>query len=162
MLSLNSIANVKLAPYEGWENLVQEARSNWDVWFKIIGWMPVARIGVRYVNRIDIPVVGRIELEDYITFQPALPPSLNRGIEHFAMNAVVPLGKEGLNLVLNAGSAPSPIIGNSSIILDLDISRDLDLPANETDLWAFIDLMRTQKNEVFEACITDKTRALLS
>jgi uncharacterized protein (TIGR04255 family) len=106
--------------------------------------------------------MGRIQLEDYITFQPMLPPSLDLGIVHFAMNTVVPLGKDGLSLVLNAGSTPSPIIGNQSLILDLDLSRELDLPANDNDLWTFINTIRAHKNEVFEACITDKTRALLS
>ena len=78
------------------------------------------------------------------------------------MNAVVPLRKDGLKLVLNAGSTQSPVIGSQSLILDLDISRDLDLPANDADLWAFINLIRDHKNEVFEACITDKTRAFFS
>jgi uncharacterized protein (TIGR04255 family) len=162
VLGLHSIGTAKAAPYEGWDNLIQEARSNWDIWLKIVGWTPVTRIGVRFVNRIDIPILGLIELDDYITFQPTLPPVLDKGIRHFAMNASVPLGKDNLNLVLNAGSTPSPIIGRQSLILDLDVSRALDLPGNDTDLWASIESMRDRKNEVFEACITDRTRALLS
>jgi uncharacterized protein (TIGR04255 family) len=162
-VSLASIATSKLAPYEGWEDLIKEARSNWEMWLKIADWRPISRIGVRYINRIDIPVSGpRIQLEDYITFQPRVPPSLDTGIIHFAMNTVVPLGQDNLMLVLNAGSTPSPIIGYQSLILDLDLSRELDLPSNDTDLWVFINTMRARKNEVFEACITDRTRALLS
>jgi uncharacterized protein (TIGR04255 family) len=162
LLSLHTIGSVKIAPYEGWENLVQEARSNWDIWLKIVGWTPISRVGVRYINRIDIPLTGRIELENYMTVQPMLPNVLDNGIEHFAMNVSVPLGRDHLKLVLNAGSTPSPIIGHTSLILDFDVSRDLDLPTSDADLWTFIESMRDRKNEVFEACITDQTRELLS
>jgi uncharacterized protein (TIGR04255 family) len=159
LLGMSNISTAKIAPYEGWEKLSEEARSNWDIWLKIVGWQPVGRIGIRYINRIDIPTLGRIELKDYLTFQPSLPPLLDTGIQHFAMNTMIQLGKDG-RLVLNAGSVASPIIGNQSLILDLDVSCETDIPDNDVGLWTLIAAMRDQKNQVFEACITDKTRAL--
>jgi uncharacterized protein (TIGR04255 family) len=162
MVGMSSIATVKIAPYEGWENLFEDAQDNWKIWLKIIGWRSITRIGVRYVNRIDIPTHERIELTDYLTIQPALPKSLDTGIEHFAMNVVIPLGEDGQRLVLNTGSVASPIIGNQSLILDLDVSREHDLPSDDASLWSAISTIRDKKNEIFEACITDKTRALLT
>jgi uncharacterized protein (TIGR04255 family) len=159
-LGLQSFNTAKLAPYEGWERFVEEVQANWDIWLKIVQWRPIARIGVRYINRIDVPIIGRFELDDYLTFLPVMPKSLDNGIEHFAMNILVPLGKDDLKLVLNAGSTPSPLIGHTSLILDLDVALDTNLPTNNESLWAAIDRMRLRKNEVFEACITDKTRAL--
>lgn len=160
-LGLQAIGTARLAPYEGWERFVEEARGNWDIWLKVVDWQPIARIGVRYINRIDIPTVAKIDLNDYFTFQPQMPKSLDNGIEHFAMNVLVPLGKDDLKLVLNAGSTQSPLIGHQSLILDLDVALDTNLPKEDAGLWAFIDRMRDRKNEVFETCITDKTRALL-
>jgi uncharacterized protein (TIGR04255 family) len=161
-LGLQSISLAKTAPYDGWESFIEEAKANWDVWLKIVGWQPILRIGVRYINRIDIPTLARIELSDYFTFQPQLPKSLDRGIEQFAMNVLVPLGTDDLKLVLNAGSTQSPLIGYQSLILDLDVSRDTNLPNDDVTLWKLIDqVFRLRKNEVFETCITDKTRDLL-
>jgi uncharacterized protein (TIGR04255 family) len=160
LLGMSNISSAKIAPYEGWEKLWEEARSNWDIWLKIVGWQPVGRIGIRYINRIDIPTLGRIELGDYLTVQPSLPRLLDTGIQHFAMNTMIPLGKEGQRLVLNAGSVASPIIGNQSLILDLDVSCETNIPEDDVGLWTLIATMRDQKNQVFEACITDKTRAL--
>jgi uncharacterized protein (TIGR04255 family) len=162
ILGMNSIGSAKIAPYEGWEKLLKEARENWEIWLKIVGWQTVARVGVRYINRIDIPTTSQIELEDYLTFQPALPKALDKGIRHFAMNVVIPLGKDDLSLVLNAGSVPSPVIGCQSLILDLDVSRESNLPNDDASLWGFIESMRDRKNDVFESCITDKTRALMT
>jgi uncharacterized protein (TIGR04255 family) len=157
-----SISTAKIAPYEGWERFTEEARANWDLWLKIVGWQPIERIGVRYINRIDVPTLGRFNLGEYLNFLPAMPRSLDNGIEHFAMNAVVPVGKDELKLVLNAGSTPSPLIGYQSLIVDLDVFRDTNLPTDEPDLWKLIDQIRPHKNDVFESCITDKTRALLT
>jgi uncharacterized protein (TIGR04255 family) len=161
-LGLQSIGTARIAPYECWERFVEEARQNWDIWLKVVDWQPISRIGVRYINRIDIPTMAKIELDDYFTFLPQMPKSLDNGIEHFAMNVLVPLGKDDLKLVLNAGSIQSPLIGHQALILDLDVSLDSNLPKDDDGLWAFIDRIRDRKNEVFETCITDKTRALLT
>jgi uncharacterized protein (TIGR04255 family) len=160
-LGLQAISTARLAPYEGWERFVEEARANWDIWLKVVDWQPLSRIGVRYINRIDIPTMAKIALDDYFTFLPQMPKTLDNGIEHFAMNVLVPLGKDDLKVVLNAGSTQSPLIGHQSLILDLDVALNSNLPKEEAGLWAFIDRMRDRKNEVFETCITDKTRALL-
>jgi uncharacterized protein (TIGR04255 family) len=160
LLGWSSIATAKIAPYAGWEQLVEDAQNNWEIWLKIVGWQPLARIGVRYVNRLDIPTTTRIELTDYITVQPSLPRELDSGIVHFAMNLTIPLGAEGERLIINAGSVTSPIIGNQSLIVDIDVSRDTGLPEDDDGLWSYISSLRDVKNRVFEACITDKTRAL--
>src|ERR1700681_449135 len=36
LLGMNSIGTAKVAPYEGWEKLVKEARDNWEIWLKIV------------------------------------------------------------------------------------------------------------------------------
>jgi uncharacterized protein (TIGR04255 family) len=156
------LGTAHLAPYEGWERLYEEARANWEIWLKITGWQPVARIGVRYINRIDIPGSQMFNLGDYLTFRPSLPTSINSAIGQFAMNALIPLGVDELKVVLNAGSTQSPLINHASLLLDLDISRDSDLPKDEAGLWDLINRIRVRKNEVFESCITSKTRALFS
>ena len=65
-------------------------------------------------------------------------------------------------LILNAGSADSPLVKNTSFLLDLDISREISLPKNDDALWAVVDEVRVLKNRIFEACITDEARGLFS
>lgn len=160
-IGLQSISTAKLAPYEGWEKFIEEARINWGIWLKVIDWQPISRIGVRFINRIDIPTLARFRLDDYLTTLPTLPRQYDaNGVDHFAMNLLVPLGEDNLKLVLNSGTTESPLIGYRSLILDLDLAMDSDLPSSDDQLWAFIDRIRARKNDVFEACITDKARAL--
>jgi len=48
------------------------------------------------------------------------------------------------------------------IILDFDLYVDNPPVDAEEDLWAFFEELRKRKNLYFEACITDKTRRLIS
>ena len=55
---------------------------------------------------------------------------------------------------------PSPVPGSISIILDIDISRESDIPMHPDKLWPVIDEVRSIKNDLFERAITEKTKAL--
>jgi uncharacterized protein (TIGR04255 family) len=52
--------------------------------------------------------------------------------------------------------------GFVSIVLDIDVFREYQSPANEDETWSTLDRIRDIKNEIFEACITDKTRELFA
>jgi uncharacterized protein (TIGR04255 family) len=157
----NSLSTSRLAPYEGWEAFVACARLNFSTWRKLTGWRKISRLGVRYVNRIDVPGQS-VQIGDYLTFGMVLPPLGPPSLSSFAINAAMPLGKDNCNLILNSGSAPSPLVNVTSFILDLDVSREVDLPQNEEGLWELANRMRVHKNSIFEACITERARELFN
>jgi uncharacterized protein (TIGR04255 family) len=160
----NVIATSRLAPYEGWESFVASGRSNWKIWKRVVGWQKVTRIGVRYINRIDIPTPENepINVDDYLLFSLRRPDLGLPPLQSFAMNAVTPLGKDDCKLIINAGSMPSPLVKTVSFILDIDISKETDLPQNDEGLWALINRIRDYKNFVFEGCITELSRELFN
>ncbi|HWE77754.1 MAG TPA: TIGR04255 family protein, partial [Pseudolabrys sp.] len=45
----------KLAPYTNWSDLSARARRDWDLLRRALGAIPISRIGLRYLNRLDIP-----------------------------------------------------------------------------------------------------------
>ena len=47
-----------------------------------------------------------------------------------------------------------------STILDIDVFVQRDM-LDESGAWEIIDRLRERKNEVFEACITDRVRDLI-
>jgi uncharacterized protein (TIGR04255 family) len=165
MVFPKTITTSKLAPYAGWEPFVTAARENWDAWKRAVGYREISRIGVRYLNRIDVPlqnVEDQVRLEEYLTVSPRMPPANLPPMNHFSVNAQAPLGRENCKLILNVGSSPSPLVKAASFLLDVDIVLDSQVPQNDEGLWEVIGRMRDYKNEIFEACITDKTRALFS
>lgn len=76
------------------------------------------------------------------------------------MNVKMPIGQQGYKLILNTSSAPSPLVKTASFIIDQDVSRETNLPDSDEGLWDCIGQVRELKNAIFEACITDRTRAL--
>jgi uncharacterized protein (TIGR04255 family) len=164
LLKANGLTTVRQPPYEGWEKLFDQARENWAVLYRILGYRRIDRIGVRYVNRIDVPDDGQVvDISKYLQFSPQVPPSLGaEPMVGYAVNVVAPLGKDKLKLILNSSSVPSPLVKTASFVLDIDISREVDLPQKDEDIWALIDRIREYKNSMFEALITDEARALFS
>lgn len=155
------ISTSRLAPYEGWESFNAPARRNWEIWKRQIGWQRIVRVGIRYVNRIDVPMEGpTVNIEDYLYFSIRQAPIELPPLQTYAINTSRPLGKDNCTLILNSGLVPSPLVNTVSLLLDIDIAREIDTPQNDEALWEFVDRVREYKNEIFEACITDRTRAL--
>jgi len=158
----NALGTSKNAPYGGWDEFIVEVRNNWSDWEKVVGWNDVTRIGVRYINRIDIPFsrAGITRLEEYFCFTVDMPESLG-SLTNFAINAEIAT-TERIKVVINHAKTPSPLVQTNSFLLDLDMAIEQDLPNSEKALWESIEGLRSVKNTVFEACITDKTRELFS
>jgi uncharacterized protein (TIGR04255 family) len=165
IVAKQNITASRLAPYNGWEEFTDRAKHNWGVWRKIAGWHEVARVGVRYINRIDVPNPNDEPLPfgDYLQFRPIFPEfEGRRGVDTFAINGAMAIANSSLKVILNAGNTPSPLVRTTSFLLDIDISQEGDLPRNDNALWTLIDGIRVHKNRIFESCITDLSRKLFS
>jgi uncharacterized protein (TIGR04255 family) len=161
----SAIVTSRTPPYLGWESFMEEARTNWADWKKTVGWREIARIGLRYINRIDIPNAedAEISMDDYLRFGVRRPEIPGFGpMTQFAANLEIPMAKGPFKLILNSSPTPSPLVKTASFLLDLDLSIDQALPQSDDALWSLVEEFRPIKNSVFESCITDKTRLLLS
>ncbi len=155
----------RLAPYNGWDEFCARAMDAWDAWTKVAGNTELARIGVRYLNRIDIPTqnMSTLRVEDYLNVWPRVPEDIytaDADLKSYTMQVVRPLGVDECSLLLNSGTIASPLIGFVSLLLDFDIFRETNLPRRRDELWALVNRIRVYKNEVFEKSITDRARAL--
>jgi uncharacterized protein (TIGR04255 family) len=154
----------RLAPYTGWNEFSARASRGWEVWRQEAGPTQLARVGVRYINRIDIPL-GRTSLlrvEDYLNVSPRSPDELGEPMSSYTIQVVRPLGVDDCGLTLSSGTVPSPLVGFVSFLLDIDVFRENDLPLRPDELWALLNKVRVHKNRVFESCITDLARGLFS
>ena len=152
----------QLAPYPGWDSFSQRFLRDWAVWKRVVGFREISRIGVRYMNRIDIPVAGPIvENEAFLNVYPKMPDVFGP-LAAYAIQAVVPIEELGCKLTLNSGAIPSPILNHASFILDQDIAKEIDPPQSDDAIYELLSKIRIQKNKVFEACITDRARELFN
>ena len=152
----------QLAPYTGWEQFKSRIIRDWDTWRSAVSFRPIERVGMRYINRIDLPIAGPlVQYEDYVTVYPALPALLDPCAYH-SVNVRVLLKDIESELNLKSAVVPSPLPNHLAIVVDLDIARMYQTPPSDKELYSYICQARIKKNEIFEACITQKARELFS
>jgi uncharacterized protein (TIGR04255 family) len=146
----------RLRPYGSWPELRDEARRLWHVYREAVNPEKITRVAVRYINQIDIPIAAT-DYKDYFRTIPEVSPDLPQGLSGFFMQLQFPQTDLWGMLVLTQATLPYP--ATNSVILDLDVFKVTETVSDE-DVWAMLETLRDRKNEFFEGCITERTRAL--
>lgn len=162
LINQNSVGTARLAPYENWEKFARQAETNFDVVTKVVGRKKIIRVGVRFINRLDIPneQMANQPLNKFLRIGVSLPPEVSEVISNF--NFVVQ-GKEpetGTPFNLRSGIMGSTLIDCVSVQLDIDVFWDTEIPGRIDEMWAGIERLHQSKNSIFEHCITDELRKL--
>lgn len=126
----------------------------------------VDRIGLRYINRIEIPG-AQIAMEDYFTIYPQLPKSLGNIHGSFLVRVEIPQAEQEHNqehrVLITFGTAPlaKPIKEKQVFMLDLYNIATLDVLTDESELKKQIRQAHNNVVMAFEDSITDQLRVLL-
>lgn len=68
-VTAQSLSLSRLAPYSGWENFENEAQRLWSIFKDLLYPKSIVRVGVRYINQLDIPKPFK-GLDEYLTTYP--------------------------------------------------------------------------------------------
>jgi uncharacterized protein (TIGR04255 family) len=162
---LNGFAYSVLAPYDRWETFSSESWASWEKYREVARPTRVTRLGVRFINRIDIPQAP-IEIKDYLRTAIDVSPYLPQVNTSYFLQVVVPLLNFDASATITSTVIPPSSAETTSLILDIDAWRQLDVQlgddAGNERLREALEELRAAKNFVFEACITDATRGLIS
>lgn len=154
----NSFVVSQLAPYPSWAIFSKRFMRDWKHVKRTLGYREINRIGVRYINRIDIPTTGSlVHHGQYLNVFPQVPEMLSP-LTAWAAQTTSYFQDINCKLTLNSGVVESPILNHRSFLLDLDIAREFDVPQNDKNIFALLEAMRLKKNQVFEACISQRAR----
>jgi|ERR1700722_9533864 len=150
-----------LPPYTSWEVFQSEARRLWNRYVDFVKPEAVTRVALRYMNRIDIPEM-KFEMSDYFRLYPEIPKNIPQDISAFFMQFQMPQSDLATDLTAVINFAPTVRRDEhtQSIVLDIDVFALRDLPTSSDDVFNLLNVIRTRKNELFEACITDRAREL--
>lgn len=150
----------QLAPYPGWDSFFGRFVRDWKLLKRELGFQPIGRLGVRYINRIDIPCDEPIvKHEEYLNIYPNVPDIFGP-LTAYAIQTEVFMEDLECKLIINSAAVPSPILNYASFVIDQDIVRDAGVPQKDDDIFELIERIRVRKNEVFELSVTDRARAL--
>jgi len=149
----------QLRPYphfEEWEPLIY---SSLETYRKFANPKGIARLGLRYINRVVIPQT-QIRMEDYFTVYPQLPKAMGDLHGRFMIRVDLPSQQGNHGVLITFGSAPAEKAGEIAHLLDLyDIFKpEKSLAFDAVD--AQIKLAHQNIEAAFEGSITDKLRSL--
>lgn len=145
----------KLEPYTTWEDVFSEANRLWNIYLEIARPLETKRLAVRYINRLRVP--GPADLRDYLAAPPILPPPIPSAIREFLTRVLVLDSVRDASAILIQALEASLDPATIQLLLDIDAFREVALPPEDSSLTGIFEQLRSLKNDIFFASVTEKT-----
>ena len=145
-----------LNPYSSWTEFLPFIKTGFNEYCDVAKPKDVQRVGLRYINRIEIPDQDA-RLEDCLEFRPFIGPKLPQQLDSFVLGGQIAYENSRDILSLQLASLPGleTSTTNPGVILSLDyfLAKPKAVPLDEALKW----IEKAHKNieDVFEGCITD-------
>jgi len=155
----NVVAITFFKPYPTWEIAKDKIKAVYESLRKKLEIKGFERIGLRYINRIEIPGTN-VQLKDYFDYRPCIGDKLNRNIGAFMVGTLWTYSEKSDNCNIRLSNEVSDEPNKSAFMLDLDyftVNASAIKPDNALD---WLEKGHSVINESFEGCITDKLRKI--
>lgn len=150
----------RFKPYQDWKTFSREARDLWSRFATLTKPDKVTRIGLRYINRIELPLPFN-DLKEYLLTVPEIAPGLPQGLSGFFFRTVIPVeAAEAFATITETIAEGDASKGVVPVILDIDVFRMGTFPIVADKLWPRFDPLRELKNDFFFKSLTDKAKDL--
>ena len=156
----NGILFSCLAPYTNWNDFSAAGLTLWKAFQKIASPTNIHRVGIRYINKIELPANDQ-RLDAYLSSCPSAPKDFDAPLLGFMHQDVlkIPDHPYAINIVKTIQAPEGPGRG-VSIVLDIDVFTDDCVGLDESSLSARLVEMRWLKNKVFFGSITSAAKDL--
>ena len=159
---LNGFAFNRLRPYDRWEKFSAEALELWEKYRTIAHPVNVTRIGVRYLNRIRLPLPV-LNCRDYCLLFPEFPKKFSGPAQDFFLHFSLrlPTFPDATAVTKLAFEPLQPNATFLPLILDLDTFFQFAIcPPDSEEIWAKLGVLRNFKNFIFDSSLTEKAKDL--
>jgi uncharacterized protein (TIGR04255 family) len=160
-VQLDSFGVSWLQPYATWGQFRERARQRWHDYRRFARPSRITKLRVRYLNRIEVP--AKDSLEHYLLTRPHLSEGLQRyATSSFFFEIVLDLPGGTTAAITEAIENRVRTPGMVGLILDIDVSRPHEAAGDDESIWAVLDELRAQKNNLFFKSITTKARRMFT
>jgi uncharacterized protein (TIGR04255 family) len=147
----------KLKPYEKWALFKPEAKEFWDLYLNLVKPERINKLGLRYINRIELPLPFD-DFKEYILTRPEIAPNLPQNINHFLLRIVISKPEiKAVSIVILTIEEPTKE-NKLPLIIDISVVHESNYSVENPNIWDIFENLREFKNEVFFNSITDKTK----
>ncbi|MFQ6609152.1 MAG: TIGR04255 family protein [Fidelibacterota bacterium] len=152
VLSIN-----KLKPYASWEEFKPKIEKAFTALTSVVEINSIQRIGLRYINRIDISG-QKVDMDEYFDFNPHLGKNLPQDMLNFIVGCTFPFHEGQDSCKIQLTDAIPNDSESVSFILDLDyFLAKAETVAKDTAL-EWVESAHDNLENVFEGCITGSLR----
>ncbi|MBU4225210.1 MAG: TIGR04255 family protein [Chloroflexi bacterium] len=148
-----------LKPYPTWNGFKPRIENAFRSLTEIVDIKGLQRIGLRYINHIEIPARS-INLEEYFEFRPFLGQNLPQNIANFIVGCVWHFsnGRDSCRVQITNALPEKP--DNTAFLLDLDyfLAQPKAVSVNQALEW--VEEAHQKVEEIFEGCITEPVREI--
>ena len=141
--------------YDTWEQFENAFLKYWREFKKLIDKTTlIRRVGVRFVNKLSVPVRKLDDLQQYSTIKIDVPLENQELKEAFTRLVISP--SVDVNCIVT--QVLNMQISGQNLILDIDVFTEKNIPLDDEVLRELFSDFREIKNEVFEQSLTAKTK----
>lgn len=149
-----------LKPYETWEVFCDQARAHWGRYRDTFRPDTVTRLGLRYINRIELPIPFN-DFREFVKTAPDIADGIPQGVSGLFLRLEIPDPKRGLMAIVT--ETLEPMVDDSNripLIFDIDVFQAGGFEPSSAAIWEMLDRMREYKNEIFFASMTDRAKEM--
>jgi uncharacterized protein (TIGR04255 family) len=145
----------RLQPYKDWKQFGREALRLWTIHQGIAAPSELQRIGVRAINRLDVPVQG-LAFDEYLRGMPGPPAGLATSGFMYHDVLSVPGHPYAISLIRTIQAPEGEAATSIGLILDIDVLCPGPLVPEAGKLEKRLAEMRWLKNRVFFGSVTER------
>jgi uncharacterized protein (TIGR04255 family) len=151
----------RLEPYENWQRFSSEALRLWEIYKGLAEPAAFDRLGLRFVNRILLPVGDR-DFGNYIQPAPSAPGALDLPFSGFLHQdaLAVPGHPYGITVIRTIQEPAASDISPIALIFDIDVFTIPGTALDSITISDRLEEMRWLKNKVFFGGVTDNALEL--
>ena len=161
----NVVSIHMLRPYQdpddielgGWEEFRPRIMAALEAYARVVGESSIGRVGVRYINRIQIPGQS-VEIEEYLKCAHMKVDGLPEDYLNF-LGRVEYIYDDSTRLVVSHGLLSASASG-VECLLDLNAIRDVEPSVDPDQALKIADVLHERAGSAFEAVVTDQARKI--
>ncbi len=150
----------KLKPYTTAEELIDEALGVWEQYREAVSPPVVARVALRYLNRLDLPFQPGDDFSRFLTSAPPVADTQGQSVREFLSRVVCNYEEAEALAVVTQRLAPEPKTRTTPVTLDIDVFREGQFGTSVSDLRPMLEILRTLKNRIFFSLVTPEAMEL--
>lgn len=149
----------RLRPYTRWNRVTRDALRLWAIQAEVSGATQIERIGVRFINRLEVPTQG-LKFNRYFTGFGSVPGGLP--LSNFVNHRTIEVPGHPYNIVLTQTTQPPTALDSNTIglITDIDVMSPHPIVNDRRIIVGRLEEMRFLKNTVFFGSVTKQYLAL--